>query len=173
MIIKVITSCIIVSSSTLIGLELAKQYVLRTRVLRELQGALSRLETEILHYSTRLPEAMYNIGDSIKGETGKLFKCTSDLLTSKKNIMVSEAWRSSLNQLKGRLFLQSEEFDILYRFGDQLGSSDKDGQVKYIRLTLSQLHLQELKAQETRDKYERMYKSLGLLSGIAIAIMLL
>ncbi|HZK34966.1 MAG TPA: stage III sporulation protein AB [Bacillota bacterium] len=168
-----LTSGIIIVSSTLIGCELAKKHVYRDKQLRELQGALSRLETEIIHYSTRLPEALTIIGDSIKGEVGELFKYTGGLLDQRNSITISKAWRKALISLKGNLHLNKDELDILYRFGDQLGSSDKEGQAKYIKLTLKQLYQQELNARETREKYERMYKSLGLLGGIAIAVLLI
>ena len=173
MILKLINSCVIILFSTLIGFEAARRYVMRTKELSAIQGALSRLETEILHYSSLLPEAMLRIGDSIGGGTGKLFSRVGKLLADKKNLTVSEAWSSSLNDLKPQLFLQGEDLDILYRFGEQLGSSDKEGQVKYIKLTLIQLHEEEIKARAVREKYERMYKSLGLLGGIALAIILL
>ena len=173
MILKIVNSCVIVLTSTLIGFEAAKRYVMRARELRAFQSALSRLETEILHYSSLLPEAMLQIGGSIGGGTGKVFIRTGNLLAGKKNYSVSEAWSSSLQCLKGELFLEKEDVEILRRFGEQLGSSDKDGQVKYIKLTLMQLHEDEEKAQVIREKYERMYKSLGLLGGIALAIILL
>ena len=172
MVLKIVNSCVIVLFSTLIGFEAARRYVMRTKELSALQGALSRLETEILHYSSLLPEAMLRIGDSIGGGTGKVFSRTGNLLAGKKNLTVSEAWNSSLNCLKTESFFQREDLEILQRFGEQLGSSDKDGQVKYIRLTLMQLHEEEIKARAIREKYERMYKSLGLLGGIALAIIL-
>lgn len=170
---NIATSCVIICSSTLIGIEIAKKYVRRTNELRELQGALSRLETEILYYTTTLPEAMCAIGETIKGTTGRLFADTGRKLKNKSNITVSEAWNESLSQLNDNFYLNEEELAILRRFGDQLGSSDKESQAKYIRLTLLQLQQQETKAQEARNRYERMYKSLGLLGGIAIAIILL
>lgn len=173
MLIKIINSCVIVATSALIGRELAKKYVNRTKALSALQGALSRLETEIAHYASRLPEAMVRIGESVDGAAGKLFYLTGQSLMEKNGLTVSDAWSSSIEQLKEILSLQREDLDILQRFGNQLGSSDKEGQIKFIKLTLMQLHEEELKARTLREKYERMYHSLGLLAGIALAIILL
>jgi stage III sporulation protein AB len=172
-IIKIINSCVIILFSTLIGLELAKKYIVRTRELSAIQGALSRLETEILHYASSLPEALVRIGKSVGGGTGKLFCLTGQTLLDKKKYTVAETWSSSLEQLKTTLCLEQEDIDILKRFGDQLGSSDKEGQVRFIRLTLLQLHEEEKKARAIREKYNKMYQSLGLLGGIALAILLL
>lgn len=173
MLIKIINSCVIIIASALIGRELAKNYVNRTKALSTLQGALSRLETEIVHYSTRLPEAMIRIGEAVDGAAGRLFHLTGLLLMEKNGTTVSDAWSSSIEQLKGLLSLKREDLDILKRFGDQLGSSDKEGQVKFIKLTSLQLHEEELNARALRDKYEKMYHSLGLLAGIALAVILL
>lgn len=172
MLIKLINSGVIVLCSTLIGLEISKRYAFRTRELSALQGALSRLETEIIHYASRLPDALVRIGESIGGGTGKLFHKTGELLSLKKKFTVSEAWCSLLEELKKELYLQQEDMDILRRFGDQLGSSDREGQVRFIRLTLQQLREEEQKARAVREKYEKMYRSLGLLVGIALAIIL-
>ncbi len=172
MIFKLINSFVIIIFSTLTGFEIAKKYVLRTRELSALQGALSRLESEILHYSSLLPEAMLRIGESMGGGVGKLFKQTGIMLSEKNNITVSKAWASSLDLLKQELCLEKEDLDILHRFGEQLGSSDKEGQAKYIRLTVMQLNEEEKKANILREKNERMYKSLGLLGGLALAILL-
>jgi len=173
MIIKIINSAVIILCSTFIGIELSKRYVMRTRELSAMQGALSRLETEIVHYASRLPEAMKLIGESIGGATGKLFCQTAKTLAGRKGCTVAEAWRLSLKEMKDELYFQQEELDILYRFGDQLGSSDREGQVKFIQLTLMQLREEEKKARAVREKYEKMYRSLGLLGGIALAIILL
>jgi stage III sporulation protein AB len=173
MVIKIITSIIIIGCSAMIGNGLANRFVQRTNELRELQGALSRLEAEISHYSTRLPEALKHIGKSVEGETGRLFILTSDKLVSTNNCTVEEAWRQSIEEVKKRMNLTGEEYDILMRFGAQLGCSDKEGQKKFIALTLSQLKLQEAKAFELRCKYERMYKSLGILGGLALVILLI
>ena len=116
---------------------------------------------------------MISIGESIGNETGGIFKNTGELLCNKKKYTVSEAWKYSIELNKDNLCLDKEDIDVLYRFGDQLGTSDKDGQARYIRLTLVQLQQQEGKATELRNKYERMHKSLGILSGIGIALMLL
>jgi len=173
MIIKFINSCVIITVSTIIGFELAKRYAIRVRELCAMQGALSRLETEILHFSSSLPEALIEIGKSIGGGTGKLFYLTGQTLIEKKNHTVADAWSSALEQLKTELCFAQEEIEILHRFGNQLGNSDKEGQARFIHLTLLQMQEEEKKARAIRDKNSRMYRTLGILCGIALTILLL
>ena len=68
--------------------------------------------------------------------------------------------------------MNSEDEEILISFGKLLGSSDTEGQIKNIRLTLNQLKMQEEKAEELRKKNESMYRNLGVLGGLAIIIIL-
>ncbi len=172
MMLKLITGIVIVGCSTFIGIEMAKGYVLRTKEIRDLVAGLSRLDTEISQYATRLPEAFARIGETVHGEIGLLFTDAAGMLTSKDFYTAAEAWRQALKQHKQGLHLDGEEYDILYRLGDQLGNSHAEGQRQYIRLTLNQLSAQEEKAIAMRAKYERMYKSLGVLGGLTLAILL-
>lgn len=170
--IKLIMSFVIVGCSTLIGIEMARGYVLRTKELRELQSALARLEAEILHYLTRLPEALKLTGESVGGEVGNIFISVSEKLVENSNLTISQVWRKTIDEFENRLYLHKEDLEILQRLGDNLGSGNKEGQKKYINITLMQLNEQEQKAQEQRSKYEKMYRSLGVLCGLAIAIIL-
>jgi stage III sporulation protein AB len=173
MLTKWIAAAAIVGISSLIGMEMAKGYVLRTRELQEIIGVLTRLDTEIHHYATRLPEALQRSGCITSGPVGRLFDRTSELLVGQMLSGVREAWRTALSEAGAALHLDQEDLEILARLGDQLGSSDREGQRRYIHLTLQQLAVQEEKAQALRQKYERMYKSLGVLGGLALAILLL
>lgn len=173
MIIKIINSGIIILLSTIIGFKLAKRYTVRIQELSAMQGALSRLETEIQHYTSSLPEALLEIGKSVGGGTGNLFILTGQTLIEKKEYTVSEAWSLCLEKVKPELCFEQEDFYILRRFGSQLGKSDKEGQVRFIRLTMLQLQEEEKKARVIREKNDKMYRSLGLLGGLALTILLL
>src|SRR5690554_4846049 len=112
-------SLVIITSSTLIGCEFAKAYRYRDKQLRQLQGALSRLEAEIIHYSTRLSDALQCVGESIEGEIGDLFILVSKLLDKRGNITVGSAWRMALKDLKDRLRSEERRVGKECRYGCQ------------------------------------------------------
>ena len=62
---------------------------------------------------------------------------------------------------------------MLVSFGRMLGVSDCEGQIKNIRLAIEQLKIQEQKAEIDRGKNEVMYKRLGFLGGLALALLLI
>jgi stage III sporulation protein AB len=173
MIIKLLTSCIIISCCTWMGIQSANRYSQRIKEIRILQHSLSVLETEILHYLTILPEALERIAASTNGILGQFFHNVSEKLINRQDYTVSKAWRNTLEEIKSEISLHQEEIDLLIRFGDNLGISDKEGQHRYFELIQDQLKKQERSAEETRSKYERMYRSLGVLGGLALAIILL
>ena len=79
-------------------------------------------ETEILHYASAF-QALVRIGKSVGGGTEDCSVTGQTLLDRKKYTVAKHG--SSLEQLKTTLCLEQEDIDILKRFGDQLGSSDK------------------------------------------------
>ena len=85
-------------------------------------------------------------------------------------ISASEAWKDAVKLNIDATSFDKEDEKVIISFGKMLGSSDLEGQIKNIRLTLNQLKLQEQKAEEFR-KNEAMYRNLGIL-GIAIIIIL-
>lgn len=171
--IKIISNIIIVGCCSAIGASLANQYVQRIRSIRVVQSILVQLETDTIHYSLLLPDAIEKSGKSVGGEWGKFFIKVAEILKNRKEYTVADAWQTSLNHSRKRLFLKQPEYEILYRFGGQLGRSDKESQLKYFQLVQHQLKIEEKNADEMRLKYEKMYRSLGVLSGLAIAIILI
>jgi len=100
------------------------------------------------------------------------FKGTVDALENEAGLNASEAWTKAVKENIKNTSLNSEDEEIIISFGKMLGSSDVEGQIKNIRLTINQLKLQEQKAEELRIKNEAMYRNLGILGGLAIIIIL-
>jgi stage III sporulation protein AB len=171
MLIKIIGAAIILGSTSIIGFSLSRDCSKRPRILRELQAALQMLENEISYMSNLLSDAFMRIYTSSGTEASILFKEAAKKLDSM-GTTADEAWKSAVNDLYSRLALKKEDKAILISFGSMLGNSDLDGQISNIRLTTSQLKLQELKAEEIKKKNERMYRSLGVLGGLALIIIL-
>lgn len=173
MILKIIGSLLVMTATSAIGFALARDCSRRPRQLRELQGILQMFENEISFLSNILTDAFLKIYASASSEVAEFFKATIDNLKAYEGINASEAWEKAVNDNIKRTALNKEDESILVSFGKMLGNSDLEGQIKNIRLTLTQLKLQEQKAEESRKKNESMYKNLGILSGLAVVIILL
>ncbi len=171
MIFKIIGSVVLICATSLIGFALAADCSKRPRTLRELQALLQMFENEISYLSNLLSEAFLRIYDNSNLDAAILFKtAASNLETS--GVTADEAWEKSVEENGSKLSLNKEDKSILVTFGKMLGNSDLEGQLNNIKLVTSQLKLQEIKSEEMKRKNEKMYRSLGVLSGLAVTIIL-
>ena len=171
MIIKFLGAVALIGATSFIGFSLAADCSKRPRALRELQALLQMLENEISYLSNLLSEAFNRIYEGTNSDTAILFREAAIHLETN-GTTADTAWEKAIEENYAKLSLNKEDKAILLTFGKMLGNSDLEGQINNIKLISSQLKLQELKAEEMRKKNEKMYRSLGVLSGLAITIIL-
>lgn len=171
MIIKFLGAVVLIGATSFIGFSLAADCSKRPRALRELQALLQMLENEISYLSNLLLEAFNRIYEGSNSDTAILFREAAINLETN-GVTADAAWEMAIEENYSKLSLNKEDKTILLTFGKMLGNSDLEGQINNIKLISSQLKLQELKAEEMRKKNEKMYRSLGVLSGLAITIIL-
>lgn len=69
--------------------------------------------------------------------------------------------------------LKKEDIQIIRNFGKMLGKTDKNGQISEIDLCLELIDKQIKDAEKILLKNEKLYKTLGVTSGISICIILI
>lgn len=173
MLLKIIGSTAVFAASSFLGHVISGDLKRRPQQLRELQGLLQMFENEISYLSNILSDAFEKIHKASSSPIGEFFKITAQNLKNGSGLNASIAWEIAVKENIKSTALNSEDKGILISFGKMLGSTDLQGQLKNIRLTINQLKLQEEKAEETRGKNEAMYKRLGILGGAAIVLILL
>ncbi|MDN4074708.1 stage III sporulation protein SpoIIIAB [Fictibacillus terranigra] len=162
---------LILVSTTWIGFELAKKVRERPKQLRQLKVGLQSLEAEIMYGLIPLDEAFLHLSSQLKGPVARFFLEVSNRLDESAS-SVLEAWEESLAGLSDASAFKKEEIEILRQFGATLGRHDRENQQRQIKLTLSHLERELAEANEAQVKYERMYKSLGILTGLLLIILL-
>ncbi|MDM5315950.1 stage III sporulation protein SpoIIIAB [Fictibacillus sp. b24] len=162
----------ILSATTIFGFEWAKRVRERPKKLRELKVTLQALEAEIMYGSTPLHEAFQHIGKPLKEPLSTFFLTISDSLIEGE-LSVQEAWESQLAVLAKETSFKAGEIEVLRQFGSTLGRHDKEHQQKQIQLTLAHLTREEKEARDIQERYEKMCKSLGVLMGLLIVILLM
>ncbi|MBZ4644733.1 MAG: stage sporulation protein [Clostridia bacterium] len=173
MILKIIGCILIIGSTTIMGYSLANKYAKRPEELRALQAALQMLEAEIVFSVNPLPDAFEKISRYVPESIKQIFEYSSHLLKQRTGMTAREAWALSINKLSRDMHLQKEDKEILIAFGNSLGCSDRENQIKNIHLACSKLSMEEKKAEVLKEKNERLYKNLGLLGGLLIALLLI
>lgn len=169
---KLIGGIMVIVSSSMIGFIIAGNFKNRPKTLRNLQVALSMLESEINYGHSPLPQAFRSISKQCEEDVARLFDLAAKELSSRKGLTASEAWERSLKEFFKNSYITENDFEILMAFGKYLGSTDKEDQIKNIRLALNNLRQQEISSIREKEKNEKMWRYLGVLSGIMIFLLL-
>lgn len=155
------------------GFNKGDQYRRRTEILRYLQNGLNMLETEISYSQTPLPLALTRVGSKMKGPGKIPFELTAQLLKDNRGLTAAEAWEVGVTALEETFPLTRDEKSILLLFGEGLGCSACEEQLKNIALAREQLRIVEKSAEEARAKNQKMWQVLGLCSGGVIVLLLI
>ena len=170
--IKLLGSIVIIASSALIGLEYSRKYTERLNNLIYIQNCIQMLETEIVYSSNQLPDALENIYVKGNKRVSFLFNDIKEYLLNNKDKSLFESFEHNLAKSKNKLFLQNDDIEVILSLGRVLGTSDTLDQQKHFKTAIMNLEISQNDAKEIRDKNGKMYRSLGALFGIALAIIL-
>ncbi|MFD0586794.1 stage III sporulation protein SpoIIIAB [Paenibacillus sp. GCM10027627] len=169
---KLVGALLILLAGTLIGFQQAARFADRPKQLRQLAHALQRLETEIGFGHTPLPEALERTAESTEAPLDSLFRDAAAGLWSGEALSFQQSWELAARSRWPETSMKNSELGIMLRLGSSLGISDKEDQMKHIRLTLLQLKSEEDAAREDQRRYEKMWKSLGALLAVLIIILM-
>lgn len=165
--VKIIIYSFIFLSCSLIGILFSKKYVNRVNELKEFKNALNIFKTKIRYTYEPLPEIFREISENVNSNIGTVFSQAvgkMDVLTA------GEAWNLALKV--DTLNIDDEDRNVLKGLSKLLGKTDLEGQLNQIEMTSDFLDEQIKKAEIKRSKNEKMYRTLGMIMGIAIVIIL-
>lgn len=171
--IKIIGCVVIVLASTLAGFIYSERLKYRVIQLNEIQRAMYQLQNEITYVHALLPDAFKSIAEKSKEPIKELFNKTSELLSNNEYENVYEAMKASVNLTKDKLYLNSDDIDVILDLSKTLGESDIQGQNSMFSLTTSNLKKQIKISEEFMNKNIKMYRCLGFSFGAMIVIVLI
>jgi len=171
-VVKIIGALLIMLATTWTGFDASRRLTERTRQLRLFKNALLSLEAEIMYGHTPLHEASRRLARQLPEPLSSFFSAFANKLVNTETT-VKQAWDDCLQSLEKRAAFKQGELEIMRQFGETLGRHDKTSQQKHIQLTITHLEREEADATEKQQKYGKMVKSLGFLSGLLIVILLI
>ncbi|MDT3427464.1 stage III sporulation protein AB [Paenibacillus forsythiae] len=169
---KLLGAAMIMLAATLAGFGRARQFADRPRHIRGLIAALQRLETEIMYGYTLLPEAMKRIAVQSREPLRSFFAAAADRMCAPHNERAQDALSRAMDTHWTATAMKAPEREILRQLSCTLGTSDRSDQANHIALALQQLKQEEISAREDQAKYEKVSKSLGVLLGALIVILI-
>lgn len=168
-----ITGCVlIISSSSGMGFLLANDIRKRLEDLRSAKTIALLLRGDIRYAHTALPEALENVARRHDGRMSPFLKRVARELHKYNGLSFTEIWKQAMEEELRNTSLSKKDKVSLLQFGEQLGYLDKDMQINHIDWYIAQLDddMKEITS-EAKDKM-RLYKSLGVLFGILVTILL-
>lgn len=168
----IVGGLLVLFAGTMLGFYKAAQYANRTRQIVQTIHALNRLETEIVFGFTPLPEALSKIGKQLAPPMSRIFREAADRLEEHSGNTTTESWHMAVTDNWKATSMKLGELEVIRQLGLTLGISDREDQQKHLHLAVSQLQAEEQTAREEQKRYEKMWKSLGVLAGALVVILI-
>lgn len=169
---KWVGALFIIFATTWAGFEWARKLSERPRQLRQLKVALQALEAEIVYGLTPLDEASYHLSTQLSKPLDWFFEQFANKLRVAETT-AADAWYGSIEEVLPLTSFKKGEVEVLRQFGATLGQHDRESQQKQIRLALVHIEREEAEAIDAQKRYEKMFKSLGVLAGLLFVILLI
>lgn len=173
LLVKLLGSALILGATSMVGWQVAAGYARRPSQLRDLQTALAVLQTEIEYAATPLPEALGAAALAAGGSVAPLFLGTAERLAQGQGETAGDAMRQAVSELEGATALAPQDLAVLLALASVLGATGRADQVRHLQLARERLAGEEVRARDERQRYERVAKYLGVLSGAALVLIML
>jgi stage III sporulation protein AB len=153
------------------GMMMSMKLSKRVRHLESFICAVGFIATEIRYFASPVEVIMEKLNHVEEYKQLKVFEiCKANIKHAKQ---FSNAWELAVKESEYSLSLQSADYESLLWFGRTLGTTDVEGQLANCEHCCEQLSQRLTIAREDVNKKGKMYSSLGVLTGIFMAVMLL
>lgn len=165
--IKIVLLLFIVLITSKIGCIKSEFYKIRVDSLKKVNEALLYLKTKIEFTYEPIKNIFDEISNVVFEGKDNLFK--EALVDDTDSIY--ESWINAVDTYKNKF--KKEDIEIIKSFGKLLGRTDKKGQISEIEITRILLEKNITLAEEEKNKNCKLYKTLGIVSGLAVSIILI
>lgn len=158
----------IFATSTIIGIKISNKYKDRTTELCEMKEALNYFITKLEYTYEPLKDIFIEISNNIKSGIGGIFRISA---LKMEKLSAKDAWEYSIKLSETNL--NAQDLEIINKFGNTLGQTDFQGQINQTRLTLNFLDKQIEEARNEESKNKKLYRTLGILTGAGLVVILI
>ena len=167
-VIKIIISILIVALTAYIGSSKSRKLKEREYVLREMVTFLKLVENEIKYMMNILPNAYEIARQKLNTELKiKLGQIVVDMLDSNNMTYIEGSIEKNISEIES---LEKYDKDIIISTLKNLGRSDIEGQINIIQNTINILENQINEANEIKNTNSKLYRTIGIISGLMLVI---
>lgn len=167
---KVILIVCILEACTKIGFILSSKFNKRLKEYLIIEDILTYIESKIKYSQDNLIDIFKDLTNQYKNSNfGALFdNINNDLISN--NYTIYEAFYNNIEKYKNMF---SCNLDILIQLSKNLGNSNVEDQIKNLSLLKERIKVVIKDAKNIKEKNERLYRNLGIICGLTIAIILI
>ncbi len=156
-----------------LGILFASSYKRRVEQITEFENVLMQLEFDIDFMGITLDESFEKIVKNCDGGVKDVLQYVCERLRKDRFSDMPKLWERGFKRFKGDIFLTDDDIDILIEFSKTLGCGDKTREKNNIKMASMRLKLAEEEAREEAKRNMKMYRGLGLLTGVFLVIVLI
>ena len=157
---KIIGAVITVFAATFIGESKSREYKERVKYLENIQLCISLLENEIRYTQTPIGEAFEKIKHNAEGIIENILSYICAEIKKHADRPILQIWSDAVdNNISG---LNKNDIELIKSFGNHLGDSDVEGQIKNINVFNSKISYYLNAANNESEKNCKLYRSLGM-----------
>ena len=161
---KIFGALLIASSGLMLGCSLSRKLKNRRDFLAKFAVFLNTLATG-LRYSA---DDIFTLVSLSAGDFTPLH-----IARQERTLPFEQVWGKKLASFARQYSLSGQDVGLLREFGEKLGKTDLEGQLKHIELYKTLFAKQLLQVEEAIAKKARLYKTLGLFGGVSAALMMI
>ena len=178
MYLRIIGAFLVISSSTGIGIYFGSNLKDRLEKLQMLKQQFTAIRSDIGYSGTTLPEAIQNMAEQVSKdrasyELAGFYRKLSKMLMERSGISFQEIWETAIEQNLKKTTLTDRDLQLLSSLGGQFGGLDREMQLKTIDLYLARLEEERLLEVQKAGEKMRLYRTLGLLAGAFLVVVML
>ena len=168
---KGIGMLLILLSGAGLGFSSVFQMNRRLRELKNLRRMALLLENEIGCAHTVLAQALERPGRKLDGGCAVFARGLAKRLRSGSGSSMEVMFREQAEEYTRNWELSQRDFELLCQLGMHLGRESRKVQIEQLQLFEKELEQEILSFEKTMPAKQRMYRSLGILGGLFLAIL--
>lgn len=153
-----------------LGIMYSVIYKKRVEELMEWKKGIILLKNEINFALTPLSEALENVGKRLQGEISNFYNALSDFLRKNQGKAMDKIDDQILKNMLIETCLNEKDVSKIITFIKNLGLMDKESQMNNMALHISNMEQEIATAKKDEEKNNKLFKTLGVLSGIFIVV---
>jgi len=170
--IRIIGALFLVGGASVIGIYASSELSVRSRVLSSFLSALDIMQAEIGGRLTPICELMERLSEAVQPPLDSFFGACGKEKREKKDTPFFLIWKKNL-LLADYLKLKENEREVIGELGGVLGRYVAEEQVTAIAHLRRRVASMAESAEGDRKRLGKLYAKLGLLCGVAVAIVLI